>query len=114
MGSRLNGITIQLEVATVTDTDEFNVPVQATEWVDVENVLVGQPTDAEQVDAMNLYGKRAVYILGIPKGDENVWTSGLRVSFFDEEFRIFGHTIQGIEDMIPLDWNKKVMVASVG
>lgn len=115
MGARLHGITIQLEQVTASSgTDIFNVPIRTTGWADVANVIVGQPTDAEQVSAMDLYGCRAVYTLGIPKGDAHVWEAGLRVRFFGETFRIFGHTVQGIEDMVPLAWNKKVMVASVG
>lgn len=114
MGSRIHGITIQLEVVTQTGTDTFNAPTFSTTWTEVQDVIVGQPTDAEQTDAMNLYGSRVVYVLGIPKGNENTWRSGLRVQFFGETFRIFGHTVKGIEDMIPLDWNQKVMVESIG
>ena len=112
MAGRIHGITIQLQELTEIGVDAFNVPVMAEDWVFVDNVLVGQPTDAEQVDAMDLYGTRAVYILGIPKGDGHDWKAGTLVRFFGDTFRIFGHTIQGIEDMVPLQWNKKVMVAS--
>jgi hypothetical protein len=32
------------------------------------------------------------------------------VEFFGEKFRTIGAPTQGIEDMIPLSWNKKVKV----
>jgi hypothetical protein len=114
MAGRIHGITIQLQELTEIGVDAFNVPVMVEAWADVPDVIVGQPTDAEQIDAMDLYGSRAVYILGIPKGDTHEWKAGNLVRFFGETFRIFGHTIQGIEDMVPLQWNKKVMVAHYG
>ena len=112
--ARIHGITIQLQELTESGVDGFDVPTYTDDWVSVDNVLVGQPTDSEQISAMDLYGSRAVYILGIPKGDTHDWSAGRLVQFFGETFRIFGHTIEGIEDMIPLQWNKKVMVANYG
>lgn len=112
MAGRIHGITIQLQKLTPGEADDFNVSTYTETWESVDNVLVGQPTDAEQVDAMDLYGARAVYVLGIPKGDTHEWLAGTLVKFFGGTFRIFGHTIQGIEDLVPLSWNKKVMVAN--
>lgn len=109
---RIHGITVQLEVLTEGSPDVFGVPTYTHTWTDVNNVLVGQPSDSERPDSLNLYGKRAVYTLGIPKGDAHTWQAGLHVKFFGETFRILGHTIQGIDDMVPLGWNKTVMVAS--
>lgn len=114
MGSRLKGITIELEQLTEYEADAFGVMRYTSTWANVENVLVGQPTDSEIVDAMQMYGKKAVYVLGIPKGDAHAWEPGTKVRFFGEEFYIFGHSVMGIEAMIPLDWNKKVMVTNVG
>lgn len=110
----LHGMTIQLEVLEPTGTDSFNVPTYSSVWTDVADVIVGQPTDQEQVDAMNLYGRKAVYILGIPKGDTHDWTSGRHVRFWGEEFRIFGHSVRGTDDLVPLRWNQKVMVEGNG
>ena len=110
----IHGMTVQLQQMTGIGVDSFNVPVSVEEWVDVDDVLVGQPTDAEQVNSMDLYGKRAVYVLGIPKGDTHDWSAGTLVQFFGETWRIFGHGIEGIEDLVPGPWNKKVMVASYG
>jgi len=47
--------------------------------------------------------------LAIPKGDTNIWEDQ-EVRFFGERFRVFGKPLQGIDDLIPLEWNKKVTV----
>ena len=110
----IHGMTIQLQQKTIGAVDAFNIPTYSESWVDVDDVLVGQPTDAEQVNSMDLYGERAVYVLGIPKDDTHDWSAGTLVQFFGETWRIFGHGIEGIEDLVPGPWNKKVMVASYG
>jgi len=91
-------------------TDPLGMPVYAETTENVENVLVASPTTQELIDMNNLYGKKAVYTLGIPKGDTHDWED-VRVSFFGQDFKTFGLPIEGIEDLVPLDWNKKVMVA---
>ena len=110
----IHGMTVQLQQKTAGAVDAFNIPTYSESWVDVDDVLVGQPTDAEQVNSMDLYGEKAVYVLGIPKGDTHDWSAGTLVQFFGETWRIFGHGIEGIEDLVPGPWNKKVMVASYG
>lgn len=106
---RGNGITVTLYEKTQVGTNALNEPIVTETPVAVANVLVGQPTAQEELDVLNLYGRKVVYTLAIPKGDTHDWENQ-RVSFFGEEFRTFGIPTQGIEDLIPLDWNKKVMV----
>lgn len=36
------------------------------------------------------------------------------MEFFGRKWRTFGGVIQGIEDMLPLPWNKKVKVERYG
>lgn len=107
--SMIKGITVRLCVKSQTGTDPFNAPVFSEEWVDVENVLVAPSTSDDIVTSQDLYGKKAVYTMAIPKGDAHEWKDTL-VEFFDQRFRTFGFPTQGIEDNIPLEWNKKVMV----
>lgn len=107
--SRLHGIDVTLYEQTVTGSDEFGADVYAETPVTVQNVIVGQPSEQDIINELRLSGKRAVYTLGIPKGDTHDWKDK-KVSFFDETFKTFGYPIQGIEDMVPLEWNKKVMV----
>ena len=109
MGTKLHGITVTLHDKQKTGEDGFGRPIYTDIPVSVENVIVGEPSAQEITDVLNLTGKRLAYILGIPKGDEHTWTDR-KVSFFGEDFRAIGPPSQGIEDLIPLDWNKKVQV----
>lgn len=104
------GITVTLYDRTETGTDALNHPIYSETEVSVENVLVAPVSSTEVLDTYNLTGRKAVFQLAIPKGDSNDWTAGKKVSFFDEDWRIIGIPTEGIEDLIPLSWNKKVMV----
>ena len=106
-------ITVRLYVKSQTGTDAFNAPVYAETPIDVPNVLVGEPTAEDIVNDLQLYGKRIAYTLGIPKGDAHDWENAT-VEFFGKKFRTYGGVTQGIEDLIPLLWNKKVKVERYG
>lgn len=106
---KIHGITVLLYDKQKTGIDAFGRPVYSEIPVAVDNVLVGEPAPQEIVDTLNFTGKRLAYTLGIPKGDDHTWTDR-RVSFFGEMFRVIGSPSQGIEDLIPLSWNKKVQV----
>lgn len=109
----LKGITIQLLVKTESGRDAFNAPVYDEVWVNVDNVLVAPVSSTEALDILNLTGKKAEYNLGIPKGDTHDWED-CKVKFFGEIWRSVGFPQEGIEDLIPLFWNKKVMVERYG
>jgi hypothetical protein len=108
MGS-IKGITVTLYEQTQTGTDAFNDPIYTETAINVDNVLVYPSTQTEILETVNLYGRKAVYTLGIPKGDTHNWENR-RIDFFCQSWRSFGIPSQGIEDMIPLDWNMKVTV----
>ena len=105
----IHGIAILLYSKTQTGTDALGSPVFEETPIQVPNVLVGEPTAEDIVHEMQLYGKRIAYTLGIPKGDTHDWQD-VTVEFFGQKFRTYGGVVQGIEDMIPLAWNKKVKV----
>ncbi|MDO0920138.1 MULTISPECIES: hypothetical protein [unclassified Enterococcus] len=109
----MKGITIQLVDLTKTGTDPFGNPIYEETDIDVENVLVSPTSTDDIVNQLTLTGKKAVYTLAIPKGDTNDWEDK-EVKFFGKRWRTFGFPIEGIEDLIPLDWNKKVMVERYG
>lgn len=106
---RIKGITVELIQKIVTGEDPFGAPIYTKKPILVENVLIAPASSDDIINSQNLYGKKAVYMLGIPKGDTNDW-EGNEVKFFNQTFRVFGKVSQGIEEMIPLEWNKKVMV----
>lgn len=105
----MKGITITLYEVTEAGHNAFNEPIHKETPVEVDNVLIAPSSETEILDAINLYGRKAVYTLGIPKGDTHAWENR-KVSFFGEDWRVFGIPSEGLEHLIPLDWNKKVMV----
>lgn len=108
----IQGITIYLYNETQTGTDAFNRPVYETEAVAVDNVLIEPMTETEVLDTLNLTGRKAVYRLCLPKGDTHDWTDKT-VEFYGEKWRTIGDTLEWIESMVPLAWNKKVRVERI-
>lgn len=104
---RLKGIPVILHTEVENGKDRLNRTIYTSIEVEVENVLVGSPSEQEITDVMNLTGRKCVYILGIPKGDMNDWTNK-EVTFRGETFRTIGKPVEGIDDMIPMEWNRKV------
>jgi hypothetical protein len=107
--ARIKGITITLINKVQTGTDPFDNPIYEDVEIEVDNVLVSPTSTDDIVNTMNLTGRKAVYTLAIPKGDTNDWENK-EVRFFGERWRVIGMPLQGIDELIPLDWNKKVMV----
>lgn len=108
----LKGMPITLTVKTQTGMDAFNAPTwsEATETVD--NVLICPASGQELIDSLSLYGKRAVYTLCIPKGDQHVWED-TTVSFFGRTFRTFGPVMEHQETLVPGPWNRRVQVEHI-
>jgi hypothetical protein len=112
--SRIRGVTVVLHEQRPTGAvDELGFPVYELRECEVENVLIAPVMGTEATETVNLTGRRAVYQLGIPKGDTHRWEEGL-VEFFGEHWRVIGPVTQGIEELIPLDWNQKVVVERYG
>ena len=107
--AKIKGITITLFDKVVSGKDPFGNPITKEVEISVDNVLVSPTTSDDVVNQLNIDGRKAVYTLGIPKGDTNNWENK-EVQFFGQRFRTFGIPLEGIEEMIPLQWNKKVMV----
>lgn len=109
----IRGITVILHTKEQTGTDGFNRPVYRETEEEVRNVLVGEPTTEEITDVLELTGKRLAYVLAVPKGDTHVWENR-KVSFWGQSFQVIGEPTQGIEENIPLSWNRKVRVERIG
>ena len=105
----LRGITIVLINKQQTGEDPFGAPIYSDVEIEVDNVLVAPTLSDDVVNNLSLTGRKAVYSLAIPKGDENTWENQ-EVRFFNERWRVFGIPTQGIDGLIPLDWNMKVTV----
>lgn len=105
----MKGIPITLYNKVEIGRDAFNKPIYDDTPETVENILIEPLSDSEVLETLSLTGRKAVYRIGIPKGDKHDWTDK-KVSFFGQDFRTIGIPLEGIEEMIPLEWNKKVTV----
>lgn len=107
--SMIKGITVTLINKREVGRDPFDKPIVEDVPIEVENVLVNPTSSDDIVNQLNIDGKKAVYTLAIPKDDTNNWEDA-EVVFFDKRWRTFGIPTEGIDHLIPLSWNKKVMV----
>lgn len=110
---QIKGIEVILHTKTKNGVDDFGNPIFEDATPTVENVLVSPVSAEDSNNDFAMYGKKTVYELAIPKGDTNVWED-TEVEFFGQKFRTVGGVIQGIEENIPLAWNKKIKVEFYG
>lgn len=112
---RLKGITVYLHERVSAGRDAFNREQFEEKITAVENVLVAPLSQSgeEVINELSLNGKKARYQLAIPKGDGHSWED-VTVEFFGEKWKTVGYSTMGIESMIPLDWNRKVVVERYG
>lgn len=105
----IKGITVTLISKEKMGLDPFGNNIYQEKEIEVENVLVAPSSTDDIVTTTDLTGKKAVYTLAIPKGDRNIWEDNI-VVFFGKKWHVLGFSIEGIEENIPLSWNKKIMV----
>ena len=106
----MKGVSVTLKKKTQTGTDVFGKPVYTETDIVVNDVLIGEPSTEDIQNAITVYGKQIAYTLAIPKGDTNNWYKATVVlpAPWSETFNVIGDAIMGIEENIPLRWNKKV------
>lgn len=105
----ITGMTITLVDTVEIGRDPFNKPIYKDKPIEIENVLVAPTSSDDVINELSLSGRKAVYTLAIPKGDMHDWEEK-EVLFFGKRWRAFGIPLEGMEHLIPLSWNKKVMV----
>lgn len=109
----IKGITVTFIDNLETGKDPFGNPIYEDKEIEVNNVLVSPTSSDDIVNQLTLTGKKAIYTLAIPKEDTHDWENK-KVRFFGKTWRTFGESLEGIEELIPLDWNKKVTVEHYG
>ena len=107
--SKLKGITVTLLGETVKGKDPFGKEIIEESAINIENVLVAPATTDDIKNQLNIDGKKIEYTLAIPKNDTNDWTDK-KVIFFGQTWHTVGIPLEGISDLIPLEWNRKVTV----
>lgn len=105
----IKGIPVTLLGRRKTGEDPFGQDLYEEYEIQVENVLVAPSRSEDVTHQLSVTGKMVVYDLGIPKGDTNDWENRV-VVFFGKRWRTVGVPLEGIEAMVPLDWNRKVRV----
>ena len=106
----IKGITVDLFNPREVGRDELGIPVTIDEPPEaVPNVLVYPASPEAVVTDLQLFGKRTVYELCIPKVDQHEWEDR-KVRFFGKTFRTFGPCIEYIDANVPLKWNRKIRV----
>lgn len=114
----MRGMTVTLYEQTQTGTDAFGAPIYTETAVNVDNVLIGEPSSDDIITSTQLYGKVIRYMLGIPKGDSHNWQDK-HVSWTDaygttHHVKTFGFPITGVESLIPTPWHMKVRCEAYG
>ena len=89
--------------------DKTNRPITTEKVTTVSGVLIAPVSTEDVVNTINLTGKKAVYQLAIPKGDQNVWENA-KVHFWGKFYRTIGVPEEGMDENIPLRWNRKIKV----
>ena len=107
--AKMHGIPITLIDKQVVSVDPFGSPVVKDVEITIDNVIVAPATTEDVTSQMSVTGKKISYTLGIPKGDMHDWENK-EVRFFGKRWKTVGIPLEGIEELIPLEWNKKVMV----
>ena len=109
----IQGMTVILYEKVQTGTNDFGEPIYTERPKEVEDCLVSPVSTEDIVNDLQLYGKKAVYRIAIPKGDTHIWEDRT-VEFFGEKWKTFGYVEQGIEENVPLRWHKKIKVERYG
>lgn len=104
-----HGIDVILHEKVSSGFDELGQEIITDTTKIVSNVLVVPASSEDIINELTLSGKHIIYQLGIPKGNTDNWTDAT-VEFFDAKWRTVGIPEEGIEDLIPLSWNKKIKV----
>ena len=93
--------------------DKTNRPIMAEVVTSVPGCLIAPVSTEDVINTLNLTGKTAVYQIAVPKADNNDWVNA-RVNFGGKFYRTIGEPEEGIEENIPLKWNRKVKVERYG
>ena len=89
--------------------DKTNRPITEEVAIRVEGVLVAPVSIEEVITTVNLTGKKAIYQIAIPKGDDNDWDNA-KVLYNGKFYRTIGIPEEGMDENIPLKWNRKIKV----
>jgi hypothetical protein len=105
----IKGITITIYQKQKYGKDMFGHDLYEEIQKEVDDVLVAPIASNDISVNTNTDISKTQYNLAIPKGDDHDWNN-TKVKFFGKTWKTVGEPIEGIEENIPLRWNKKVVV----
>ena len=111
--SLIKGITITLINKVEVAKDEFNHPIFNKIEKKVDNVLVAPISSTDIITSNTLSSRKRTYVIAVPKNDNNIWEDQ-EVIFFGSKFKVISGPEEGINELIPLSWNKKYKVEEYG
>ena len=103
------GVDVVIHIRTQTGTDSFGAPVYTDTTETVSGCLVNPSTVDDVIDETRLKGSKELYTIAVPKGDSHEWFDST-VEFFGKSWHVYARPMEGVEDLIPLKWHKKVLV----
>lgn len=109
----IKGETVKLIVKNQSGADAFGAPIFTIEEEMVEDVIIGNPSTDAIVNDMQMYGKKLVFVLGIPKGDAHDWQN-TEVEIRGKRFRTYGFPLTQTSANVPGKWNTQVKVEEYG
>lgn len=105
----IRGETVILLEPTQTGLDPFGAPIVSEQEIQVANVVIGTPSTDAVVEDLRLYGKRLLFVLGIPKGDAHQWQDRI-VIIRGQKFKTYGFPLLQTAANVPGPWNLQVKV----
>ncbi len=105
----IKGITIIIYQKQKYGKDMFGHDLYEEIQEEVDDVLVAPIASNDISVNTNTDISKTQYNLAIPKGDDHDWNN-TKVKFFGKTWKTVGEPVEGIEENIPLRWNKKVVV----
>lgn len=106
----MRGETVILIEKTKTSSDPFGNDVYTESEVTVENVIIGSPSVDGVETITDLDGKKAEFVLGIPKTDNHNWQDTV-VIIRGKRYKTYGLPLIQTEANVPGKWNTQVKVA---
>lgn len=109
----IRGETVILIEKIKNGTDAFGAPIFTENEVEIKDVLIGNPSTDAVINELQLYGKRLIFVLGIPKGDNHNWQDTI-VVIRGERFKTYGFPLTQTAANVPGRWNTQVKVEIYG
>lgn len=105
----IKGETVVLINKTEIGSDPFGNPLYEETEIEVNNVILGNPSFDAAVSDLQMFGKKIAYVLAIPKGDTNNWQD-TDVIIRGSRFRTYGFPLTQTPENVPGRWNTQVKV----